>query len=71
MVVQTVTVEPPPPPAELLRCPTPVRGLPTTGEALIPPDWRAGIVRLATALRGRSDQLARLLAWHGVECGGV
>ena len=67
MVVQTVTVKDQPP-AELLRCPVAVRGLPESGGAVIPADWRAGIQRLALALSGRTDQLIRLLTWHGVTC---
>lgn len=56
------------PPAELTRCPTVPRGLPTDGQALIPPEWRAGIGRLATSHGRLLDQVTRLLAWHGVEC---
>ncbi len=59
------------PPAELLRCPAPVRGLPEQGEAVIPPEWRAGIIRLARALGERGDQLGRLIQWHtGESCAG-
>lgn len=59
------------PPAELLRCPAPVRGLPEQGEATIPPGWRAGIIGMAQALRDRSDQLGRLIQWHtGEGCAG-
>lgn len=56
------------PPADLLRCPAPVRGLPETGGAIIPADWRAGIIRMSTALGMTTNQLTRLLAWHGVNC---
>lgn len=55
------------PPAELVRCPAAVAGLPTTGEAVIPPEWRAAIVRMARALGARTDQLNRLIQWHGGE----
>ena len=55
------------PPAELVRCPAAVAGLPTTGEATIPADWRAAIVRMARALGARTDQLNRLIQWHGGE----
>ena len=55
------------PPAELVRCPAAVAGLPTTGEAVIPPEWRAAIVRMARALSARTDQLNRLIQWHGGE----
>lgn len=55
------------PPAELIRCPAAVAGLPTTGEAVIPPEWRAAIVRMARAMKARTDQLDRLIQWHGGE----
>lgn len=57
------------PPAELLRCPAPVRGLPEEGEAVIPADWRSAIIGMAAALRVRGDQLSRLIQWHtGESC---
>lgn len=52
------------PPAVLLECPTPPRGLPETGEATIPADWRAGIIRLAKYAGDTADQLGRLIQWH-------
>lgn len=59
------------PPAELLRCPAAVRGLPEQGEAVIPPAWRAGIIAMAQGLRDRGDQLGRLIQWHtGEGCAG-
>lgn len=59
------------PPAELLRCPAPVRGLPEQGESVIPPGWRAGIISMAQGLRERGDQLGRLIQWHtGEGCAG-
>lgn len=59
------------PPAELLRCPAPVAGLPEQGEAVIPADWRAGIIGMARGLRERGDQLGRLIQWHtGEACAG-
>lgn len=58
------------PPAELVRCPAAVAGLPTTGEAVIPPEWRAAIVRMARAMKARTDQLDRLIRWHGGEACG-
>lgn len=57
------------PPAELTRCPVPPRGLPRTGEAVIPNDWRAGIGRLAASHGDMLDQLQRLIAWNtGTPC---
>lgn len=59
------------PPAELLRCPNQVRGLPEEGEAVIPAEWRAAIIGMAAALRARGDQLGRLIQWHtGEGCPG-
>lgn len=66
VVVRTVRETPP---AELTRCPVAPAGLPTTGEAVIPPDWRAGIVRLARSHGSLMDQLNRLIAWQtGQDC---
>ena len=61
VVVRTVKEAPPP---ELLRCPVAPAGLPTTGEAVIPPKWRNGIIALARSYRGVSDQLGRLIQFH-------
>lgn len=61
VVIQTVKDTPP---AELTRCPVAPVGLPTTGEAVIPPAWRAGIVRLARSHGALIDQLNRLIAWN-------
>ncbi|WP_436355688.1 hypothetical protein [Brevundimonas sp. CEF1] len=58
------------PPAELLRCPTAPAGLPTSGEAVIPPAWRMGIIGLARGYAAVSDQLSRLIQFHtGASCG--
>lgn len=61
VVVRTVKETPP---AELLRCPAPPSGLPTSGEAVIPPNWRDRIIGLARGYRGVSDQLSRLIQFH-------
>lgn len=61
MVVRTVKDTPP---AELLRCPTAPAGLPASGEAVIPPAWRAGIIGLARGYAAVSDQLSRLIQFH-------
>lgn len=62
----------PRPPAELLRCPAPVQGLPESGGAIIPGDWRAGIVRLAKSRGELADQVARLILFHtGEPCPDV
>ncbi|WP_338577802.1 hypothetical protein V8J38_02790 [Brevundimonas olei] len=67
VVVRTVKETPP---AELLRCPAVPLGLPSTGEALIPADWRSAITRLSRSRGEVAGQLARLIAWHtGRECG--
>ncbi len=67
VVVRTVKETPP---AELLRCPVAPVGLPATGEALIPSDWRAAITRLSRSRGEIADHLGRLIAWHtGRECG--
>lgn len=67
MVVRTVKETPP---AELLRCPVAPLGLPSTGEAMIPPAWRAAITRLSRSRGDVADQLGRLIAWHtGGKCG--
>lgn len=66
MVVRTVKETPP---TELLRCPVAPLGLPSTGDALIPAAWRAGITRLSRSRAEIADQLNRLIAWHGRECG--
>lgn len=59
------------PPAELTRCPTAPRGLPEQGQAVIPPEWRAGIGRLAVSHGAILDQLRRLIAWNtGEACPG-
>lgn len=60
VVVRTVKDTPP---AELTRCPVLPRGLPRTGEAVIPEDWRAGIGRLGVSHGALLDQLHRLIAW--------
>lgn len=66
MVVRTVKETPP---VELLRCPVAPLGLPSSGEALIPADWRAAITRLSRSRSEVADQLARLIAWHtAAEC---
>ncbi|MNU73347.1 hypothetical protein D3C71_628270 [compost metagenome] len=66
MVVRTVKETPP---AELLRCPVAPLGLPSTGEALIPANWRAAISRLSRNRGDVANQLGRLIAWHvGREC---
>jgi len=60
------------PPAELTRCPTLPVGLPTTGEAVITAEWRAGIIRLARSHGAMFDQLTRLIAWNtGTTCPGA
>lgn len=60
------------PPAELTRCPVAPRGLPTEGQAVIPPAWRAGIGRLAVSHGRILDQLNRLIAWNtGAACPGA
>lgn len=61
VVVRTVRETPP---AELLRCPAPVAGLPTEGAASIPEAWRAGIRRLAQSRGGLFDQVSRLIQFH-------
>jgi hypothetical protein len=66
VVVRTVRETPP---AELLRCPAAVSGLPTgagatAGGASIPADWRAGIRRLAKSRGDLFDQLSRLIQFH-------
>lgn len=61
VVVRTVRETPP---AELLRCPAAVPGLPTEGGASIPADWRAGIRRLAKSRGDLFDQLSRLIQFH-------
>lgn len=61
VVVRTVRETPP---AELLRCPAPVQGLPTQGGASIPSDWRAGIRRLAQSRGDLFDQVSRLIQFH-------
>lgn len=61
VVVRTVRETPP---AELLRCPAAVPGLPTDGGAMIPADWRAGIRRLAKSRGDLFDQLSRLIQFH-------
>lgn len=67
MVVRTVKETPP---AELLRCPVLARGLPTSGEAVIPPAWRAGITDLARVYAATRDHLDRLIRFNGGEgCG--
>lgn len=69
VVVRTVRETPP---AELLRCPAPVAGLPTEGGALIPADWRAGIRRLAKSRGDLFDQVSRLIQFHtGEPCPGA
>lgn len=66
VIVREVKVEPP---AELLRCPVAPLGLPNTGSAVIPQDWRAAIIRLAKSRGEVADQLGRLIAWHtGESC---
>ncbi len=66
MVVRTVRETPP---AELLRCPVAPLGLPATGEALIPSDWRAAIGRLSRSRGEIADQLSRLIQFHtGAPC---
>ena len=62
VVVQEVPA--PRPPAELLRCPAATPGLPESGGAIIPADWRAGIVRLAKSRGELADQVARLILFH-------
>lgn len=52
------------PPSDLTACPSPVMGIPTTGQAQIPAEWRAAIIRLSAALAARTDQLERLIAWN-------
>jgi hypothetical protein len=61
VVVQTVKDTPP---SELTRCPVAPQGLPTTGQALIPPEWRNGIKRLAKSRGDLAEQLGRLIAWN-------
>lgn len=61
VVVRTVRETPP---AELLRCPAAVPGLPTDGGAMIPADWRAGIRRLAKSRGDLFDQVSRLIQFH-------
>lgn len=69
VVVRTVRETPP---AELTRCPVLPRGLPRAGEALIPPEWRAGIGRLAASHGDLLDQVERLIAWNtGTACPGA
>lgn len=69
VVVRTVKETPP---AELTRCPVLPRGLPTTGSAQIPEDWRAGIGRLAVSHGRILDQLLRLIAFEtGAPCPGT
>lgn len=71
-VVVVREVPAPRPPAELLRCPTAPAGLPETGGAVIPADWRAAIVRLARSRGELADQLARLITFHsGEPCPGA
>jgi hypothetical protein len=67
VVVRTVRETPP---AELLRCPAAVPGLPTDGGASIPADWRAGIRRMAKSRGDLFDQVSRLIQFHtGEACG--
>lgn len=61
VVVRTVRETPP---AELLRCPAPVAGLPTEGAASIPAEWRAGIRRMAQSRGALLDQVSRLIQFH-------
>jgi hypothetical protein len=61
VVVRTVIEKPP---AELLRCPVAPAGLPAGGEAVLPPEWRAGIIRLARAYADVRDQLGRVIQFH-------
>lgn len=69
VVVRTVRETPP---AELTRCPIAPRGLPTEGQAVIPPEWRAGIGRLAISHGHVMAQLNRLIAWNtGTPCPGA
>ena len=51
------------PPAELLRCPERPVGFPSAN-AVIAPDTRAAIIRLAKAYAMTVDQLERLIAWN-------
>ena len=53
------------PPSDLLARPQRPRGLPATGSAQIPPNWRTAIIGLAGAYAHAADQLERLIAWHG------
>lgn len=50
------------PPAELLRCPERPEGFPGTG-AVIAPETRAAIIRLARAYALTLAQLLRLIDW--------
>ncbi|BCA60244.1 hypothetical protein HMP06_3013 [Sphingomonas sp. HMP6] len=50
------------PSAELLRCPEPPAGFPRT-DAVIAPDTRAAIIRLAKAYAMTVAQLERLIRW--------
>lgn len=69
VVVQTVRERAP---AELTRCPVVPQGLPATGEAMIPPNWRSGIIRLSRSHGALLDQLHRLIAWEtGEACPGA
>lgn len=63
-VVVVRELPPQEPPAELLACPVAPQGLPETGGAVIPADWRAAIVRLARSRGAMADQLGRLIQWH-------
>ncbi len=57
------------PPSELTRCPVAPVGLPETGEAIIPAEWREALIRLARSRRDIADQLGRLIAWNtGNQC---
>ncbi len=71
-VVVVRDIPAPRPAADLLRCPADVAGVPESGAAVIPADWRAAIIRLARSRGELADQVNRLIQFHtGAPCPGV
>lgn len=52
------------PPAELLRCPTPVEGFPVDQAATLTPITRAATIRIVAAAAADRAQLERLIGWE-------
>jgi hypothetical protein len=70
---QVVTVAAPEvkPPAELLRCARRPAGFPAAVLGTLTPEARAALQRVMTAFGANADQLDRLMAFHGGECGAA